>query len=171
IPQSWLPGRGLAGGTPQSWFSSPSVTLVARSAAAPAATSVRLSEPAPVAVAWVPAGAEAGPYSAACAIPCPASVRIPLASSVEAARAPKRTGPVGVPATERFTSSLSIEWFVLWRCFLLASTPLPFGHPSHETVRVQLAAYCTRRLLHEPPPRAHPRRSTHGATGVTRGIS
>src|SRR5690606_22914216 len=50
-PQSWLPGRGLAGGTPQSWFSSPSVTLVARSAAAPAATSVRLSEPAPVAVA------------------------------------------------------------------------------------------------------------------------
>src|SRR5690606_26480941 len=152
IPQSWLPGRGLAGGTPQSWFSSPSVTLVARSAAAPAATSVRLSEPAPVAVAWVPAGAEAGPYSAAWAIPWPASVSSPPASRVAAARAPTRTRPVVVPATERFTISPSIEWFVLLRCFLLARTTLPSGTPSNEMVRVQLAASYTCRLLHEPPP-------------------
>src|SRR5690606_10412138 len=75
------------------------------------------------------------------------------------------------PSNRALHDSPSIEWFVLLRCFLLASTTLPFGHPSNETVRVQLAAYCTCRLLHEPPPRAHPRRSTHGATGVTRGIS
>src|SRR5690606_37799796 len=113
-PQSWLSGT-VGCGTPQSWFSSPSVTLFARSAAAPAATSVRLSEPAPVAVAWVPAGAEAGPFPAAWAIPWPASVSSPPASRVAAARAPTRTRPVVVPATERFTISPSIEWFVLLR--------------------------------------------------------